>query len=1793
MLQPFAVADATLDWFRRYVRASFPLRDPALDKQRERLIDEGLLWAEPHIKLERPGLTGPKIDSLHGLVLEETLQVPWGFTELYDHQHRAIQRLAVSRPDGPQNTLVLSGTGSGKTEAFLIPVVDACLRDPGPGVKAVVIYPMNALANDQLKRLRELLADVPEVTYGRYTGDTPETDTGDPRRPGRPENAPPNLRWSRQAMRDQPPNILLTNYTMLEYLLVRRKDDELFQHGAPRYLIVDEIHLFTGVLGAEVGCLLRRFRQHVAGSKGRICAVGTSATAGSEPEEAELVRFAERFFGAPFGADAMITETQVPFADGGPTVPPVPAVSRELLEAAHDNAALAALAGVAFGVDLPGDDTFPEALGRVIDQFATVARVERALARPAPLSRAAEILGELPERAGAPLEGLRREAEAILLLGAAARLPAVGEAEPEPRFRPRLHQMLRSMAGLWRCVDPAHGVLTPPDGSRCSCDALTLPLASCRTCGEAFWTSPAPTREVESIQRVEAVDQERDVPSVFLADPVRLRQVIDEDEEGAKVRWTRARVCPYCGVFALEGRELDHLPSCLRPAFGGVQLLASTDQVHCPACGDLGARTRPILLPLKGSAAASTAVLTQGLSDELRARTDDAGGRLLVFADSRQNAAQQAGYADDQGARIAVRQLVVEAVRAKGPTSLQSIPGAVFPLVIDDPDSRRRWLVGESSRNFAEVSDPDYEMSVEDRRQIERQLSWEAALEVTERARRRFSLEQEGVIVVGIDDLNALAAKVSARWPGHPFGESLLPEVIQAVVDAMRYGRAVSHWMLKLDPRSLVRNHGVRIGDRAVNATRGYGKKKFTSRKDGLDIRPWTAPQHATRMSELVGRILKKAPTEANETVETLAARLISVGLLTESTVAGRKRAMVDQGRLLVSTRAATPLWRCDRCGAVRAALLRDVDGRPLCANWHCPGIPQPFEPLAERDFYRRQYVGRPRRLIVREHSGQVEGDARLALESRFNDREHPIIDALACTPTLEVGVSLDDLHAVILRNLPPTPANYAQRVGRAGRRSKTAVAVAHAGHGPHDSYFFQQPGELIAGEVRAPAISLDNQPLLRRHVNSLVMEVLRVDLPTRWVPETEGGGPADEPTIADEDGVLRESTLTPFAEKLADPAVHAAVEQAARGAFASPTDPAPPQDIQALCTGQIGRFLEDLRRALNRWCGRYRALVEEYKKSLHGKGIPSKTEKDFQDRLYREIVRLSSPSSPEYQPLGFLGLVGFLPRYGFTGESVLLHPLGSDQPLVQAAPVAITEFAPGNIVYARGRRMKVHRLDPAPVEEAGADPGHRDNVISQGRRCDACEYLTMNPLEKSCPYCGADLVTQPALALTGVQASGGAISSEDEFRRRADYAVRHMLGTAEDTPEVVRLGGFTFERTHGRTITIANIGPRLVDGEGEHGFEICTGCGYAAELRAPVDDEDVEVEEYEAPGHRPFCPARKDPHSNLVKRSIWLTAQVRGDVMELHLPEAVQDPAFASWRATMAEALLLGIRETLQAGRRDLDGFERHRAGIPVALVLYDTMPGGTGYLPKLFTNGASGLREAANEAAERLASCSCRDSCHRCLRDFWNQRYHAILNRFEVLGTLRRLAGAEAIAGAEAEDDRLESFLEMEFFERLKKAGLPAPTLQVVRVIGGRRIIRVDCEYRDPDVSVFLDGREYHTQSEEKILDDLEVRNRLEAQGVRVLEFTYRDVMDAFDNVATQLRAALDGASRDADLDLHALPGLAVEDVDPVSKTLVARVDAAAWMTSEAARIKSLRSANRARLAGWRLRRRAALGS
>jgi replicative superfamily II helicase len=1787
VLQPFAVAAATLDGYRRYVRSSFPLRDVRLDSQREALVDAGLLWADAYVALARPGRTGPKLAAMDDFLLPETLGLPWGFDTIYAHQETAIRRLAVPPPGLPQNTLVLSGTGSGKTESFLIPIIDACLRNPSPGVRAIVIYPMNALANDQLGRLRQLLGVTPAVTFGRYTGDTPEVDGGDERRPARPTDVPPNLLWSRRAMRETPPNILLTNYVQLENLLLRRKDHELFRFGPPTYLVVDEIHLFTGVLGAEVANLIRRFREHVGAGPRDMCMVGTSATAG-EGELDRLQTFAARFFGSPFDADAAVSETPASPREVGDRVPPSPTLTRADLEAAIDVEGVVRLARLTLGLDLSPDETFPSALGRDIDRFRTIGVVEEALASPAAVEKAATALGRLTERADASPEALRLEAMALVLLGAAARVAAVGEEAEQPRFRPRVHQVARSLVGLARCLGEDCQRLLEPGVGRCpNCLSRTLPLSTCRTCGEAYWSSLVASERLAEIKVLAGIEPRPGSPAAFLWAVREAEEVIDEDEAGSRVDWERVRICAGCGAFASDG-DLDHDRACPTPLNPGRLMLASTDRVHCPNCGDTGARNRPIILPLRGSAAASVAVLTQTLSDELRQREGQAGGRLLVFADSRQDAAQQAGYADDQGARVAVRQLIRRAV-GESPQDLPNCSRAVQAAVSDDRPTLVRWLIGESERSFAEVADPDYQPSEADEQGIRRQLDWEVALEFTERSRRRFSLEQEGLVVVGIDRLDELVDRLETSWPDHPFGDrSRFADVVRAWVDVWRYTRAVDHWMLQRTPKQLVQAHSLRIGDRAVVATRGYGPVRVRNNFEQIDIRGWTAPQNATRMTELMGRILGVPPTHANGAVEALASRLHAVGLLSESRIGTVKRQMVDASRIVLRERdAADPLWRCDRCGLVRGAQISALNGRTVCVNWHCDGTPRLYEPAVERDFYRRQYLAEPRRLLLREHSGQIEGDERLALEERFNDREHPTIDALACTPTLEVGVSIDDLHAVILRNLPPTPANYAQRVGRAGRRSKVALAVAHAGSGPHDAYFYDRPQELIAGLVRAPTMSLDNAPLLRRHVNSLIFELLGLDLPTRWVPPLDIEEVESLETIADSDGVLRESTLLSFETKLADPAVRAGVEGAVRGAFANPDDPAPPVEAEAVALGQLEAFSGDLRAALNRWCDRYRALMDELNRSRRARGVRTRTERELEARLEDELRRMADPKTPESQPLGFLGLVGFLPRYGFTGTSVLLHVPRSQIPITQTAHVAVAAFAPANVVYARGRRLKVRRLDPAPVLERDTGPEHRDNVLRTGRRCDSCEILSFDPLLRACPTCGSDLISQDAVELTGVRASGGQISSEDEYRTREQYDVGYLLSPVDGHSGQMTLGGFLLERTSGREITVVNRGLEPEDPDVHAaGFTVCLGCGVAAETSADGADDDT-VEDLAEGEHAPRCPGRRDAGAEIVRPRLWLSARIRGDVLELELPEAARDEGYARWRTTLAEALKLGIRATMDAGQRDLDSFIRLRGGRPHSIVIFDTMPGGTGYIPKLFADDGRGMKAAAADALRRLDACDCDASCHKCLRDFWNQRVHGLLDRFEVLTALARMAEGEALIALDPVNTKLESFLETEFFERMRAAGLPLPTLQVVRELGSNRVIRVDAEYRTPDISIFLDGRAYHAGSEAKILDDLEIRNRLEARDVLVLEFPFHEVLDRFDNVASVITKARTRHAVAERRSPYSAGALEIAEVDERSGVLRLTVDPAQWVRDRAAWESALATSNALRLDGWRLRR------
>jgi ATP-dependent helicase YprA (DUF1998 family) len=342
-LNPIRFGREVIDQFGRYLLTTFPIADQGMEREfgdallqdhdGQRLIAKG-----PYVHLQRRFAEGPSVQALvdePGLGLHPGLAKVFPFESLHKHQE-----LALSEARAGRHVLVATGTGSGKTEAFLLPIIDHCLRmqqdGAVPGVTAILVYPMNALADDQLRRLRPLLAGT-GITFGRYTGATPEDapslaqftaptafSTWESKllEEGRDDEV--SRPWeectSRDSIRSRRPRILLTNYSQLEYLLLRDKDVDLFRGAPLRFLVLDEVHTYTGALGSEVACLIRRLR-HVARKPAQeVICIGTSATVQDKGDGIDYrdttLQFAHRLFGVPRADLELITEPASPAIPG-------------------------------------------------------------------------------------------------------------------------------------------------------------------------------------------------------------------------------------------------------------------------------------------------------------------------------------------------------------------------------------------------------------------------------------------------------------------------------------------------------------------------------------------------------------------------------------------------------------------------------------------------------------------------------------------------------------------------------------------------------------------------------------------------------------------------------------------------------------------------------------------------------------------------------------------------------------------------------------------------------------------------------------------------------------------------------------------------------------------------------------------------------------------------------------------------------------------------------------------------------------------------------------------------------------------------------------------------------------------------------------------------------------------------------------------------------------------------------------------------------------------------------------
>ena len=975
-MQPFAAAEAVREDYRHYIETSFLVRDPALKARIGHLIDtEKLLWQEAFVSLARPFLSGGSLSELvaDGVLGSLVTHAHWGFDAIFAHQAAATRRLGGA-VGSSRNTIVATGTGSGKTEAFLLPIVDDCLRHQDErGVRAVLIYPMNALANDQLERLRRLLAGT-GVTFGRYSGDTPFNDQdaierGLPRPPG----SPAEERYTRQEIWADPPQILLTNYVMLELLLLRKQDQKIFQGVKPRYLVLDEVHTYTGILGAEVACLIRRFKEHTGLHPGELICIGTSATivsAGDQSGEVRLLEFAAELFGEPFAADALVQEQyEKPRQPAERELHPPPTLSSADLHGFDPDvpAQIRHLAHAVLGVTLEGDEDVGVALYRAISELRSFAELERLLLRPRAMSDVAREYGSLPGRIGCSREQIEREVMALLLLGSVA-LRRDDQGELLPRFRPKIHQIVRSLTPLGVCLDHRCEKLLTDGASVCSHaesdPARALTLGLCRSCGADYRIAlfrvpdvalydkkgtrrPANKLSIDMIGavRLQAESDMEGHERMFLM-PKSVGVTVnegDEEGEGDDLPPFHGRdylVCPHC----LDARPDDGGDRrCINKDCSGYTgeplpvFMAFLHGSTCPVCQARGrGRRREIITPLRSGAAPSIAVLTQSLMPCLESSADGGPGekRLLIFADSRQDTAQQAGYLRDRYQVFTQRQIVYQTLReheraGHGPIALPDLARTVFTATRD-----RRGEV-DAANLLSDVEyledgffEADVSISGSQLAQIIKRLQWDLTVEFTDRVASRFSLEREGLTTVAYEHLDETAAAALEDFATVGLTSAKeLHTLLHTFLDQMRVRQAVNYGPFRdyLDTKSTpVLNKEVRP-TRETRRPVAFAATKY-KRNDVATVFAWynkdTPAARRTAIYDLITRSFPQlSPVAVTGVIDRIVALLAQRGHIKEQSV-GRisaaygklttKGYQIDEKRIVLTT--VGDRYRCPTC---------------------------------------------------------------------------------------------------------------------------------------------------------------------------------------------------------------------------------------------------------------------------------------------------------------------------------------------------------------------------------------------------------------------------------------------------------------------------------------------------------------------------------------------------------------------------------------------------------------------------------------------------------------------------------------------------------------------------------------------------------------------------------------------------------------------------------------------------------------------------------------------------------------
>lgn len=1708
----FSLRDSIVSEYSKFATSFTTIHAEDIRAQVEAIYAKGRFWPDPLLQINPSYKRGLNIETLiaNGALDPRTAEIfrtDAAPLSLYKHQEQAV----VLASQG-ESYVVTTGTGSGKSLCFFIPIVSAVLAEKRVSAarrtRAIIIYPMNALANSQLEELDKFIANVQgerPVTFARYTGQ---------------ENSE-----ERRHIADNPPDILLTNFMMLELLMTRQDEVDRKVIGncaGLRFLVLDELHTYRGRQGADVALLVRRVRERLAPDA--LQCIGTSATMASEGnarnKQEVVANVASKLFATAVDPSHVIIEELERVTDKSKRAESVKGALGQAIDA-----------GIPRNITNDALRSHPLAIWIETRLGITTTDANPAWhrARPRTLDEAAS---ELHAESGRNEQACKDALRTLLLVSSLPETDRTGNEVASQRgfFAFKLHQFISGAGHAFATLEPSGKRTVTVEGQQYlpgDPDKRLYPVHFCRECGHEYH----PIRFVSD-------DGERK----FLArdiDDAPLAKAEDDEPDAENDSSSDREVFGFLTLngqdseFTFADREEDYpetwlefdaagnprIKSHYRSARAREVLVAANGKVgsganawfipgrfrFCLRCGAAHStsardRTRLASLSAEGRSSATTVLVSSALrwmhgkDSVLPIHTR----KLLGFTDNRQDAALQSGHFNDFLFVSLIRAAFLGALDAAADKGLRSDELGTAQqraLGFDRPaaELRSEWLLEPTLKGF------NLQEAESALRQVLSYRVW-----FDQRRGWRYTnpnLEQLGLVEVeylGIEDLASDEELFATAPDVLRFASPAVRKAIYTeVFDHLRKWLAIRSQVLEptVIEQMLQKSHS------RLRAPWGFGNDEKPRMARWLLVAPPPRKDTNLRDEDLIVRGGSRS----------------SLGKLLKSSH-GTRTSQEPEGRRLWDNPSAVRALKAKDFDALVKVLLEAAVTHGLASeevtsfgdqtgfrlNDACVlfkrGTPavdldHPNENAFFRDFYAnlaatlREPVHPLFGFEAHEHTAQVDGEKRAVREKRFrfgakereelgSDEKHlreigeanRFLPVLFCSPTMELGVDIAALNAVYLRNVPPTPANYAQRSGRAGRSGQAALVLTYSSsQSPHDQYFFRDPKAMVHGEVRPPLLDLANRDLVESHLSAV------------WIACTEL---PLAPSIAEL--LVLSETGRPLKKDLKEPMVLPKVAEEAGRRIRRVLDlldeelsPAlapwyPGRDVFA--TEVVQRALPRFEQAFNRWRDLFAAAEQQRdaaRRTMDDYAAPQNEKRAAQSRhaqaidqlnLLQSDTRNSNSPSSDFNTYRYLATEGFLPGYNFPRLPLMAYiPATTDgrgrQTYLQRPRfLGLSEFGPRSLVYHEGRAYRVVRAMFSLNHQASATADVRLPTKTV-RICKACGAGHWTDEASMCHACGAllgdaeivnhtyrieNVSTQPAERITANdeerQRQGFELQTTFEWATR-DHSLDVRRGVALDEDgEIARLA-----YGPSATITRLNKGLRRRKNRTQLGFKMDPVSGYWAKN----EDESDEAPDPTASPRQWIVPSVQD------RKNALLLQPADAGLSQVTL-------------TTVQHALLRGVEAVFQLEEGEILAEPMPRRDARTGFLFYEATEGGAGVLTRLVAEPER-LAEVAHEALAIMhfdlsnglpatattlvdaPNTACVAACYRCVMSYFNQPDHEQLDRRnEVARALLfrlargRLTGLEAPVARRPSEPRSPSLgadLSSAWRTYARERNIPAP--------------------------------------------------------------------------------------------------------------------------------------------------------